>query len=49
MFHEPIILSPEQSQAASQIREKYVENEFQSWLLFGVTGPVKLSLFEPSK
>ena len=37
MFHEPIILSPEQSQAASQIREKYVENEFQSWLLYGVT------------
>ena len=45
MFHEPIILSPEQRQAASQIREKYVEKEFQSWLLFGVTGSGKTEVY----
>ena len=45
IFYEPIILSPEQSQAASKIREKYVENEFQSWLLFGVTGSGKTEVY----
>ena len=45
VFSEPIILSPEQRQAVSQIREKYVKNEFQSWLLFGVTGSGKTEVY----
>ncbi len=45
IFNEPIILSPEQRQAVSRIREKYVKNEFQSWLLFGVTGSGKTEVY----
>ena len=45
IFHEPISLSYDQSQAVSKIREKYVENEFQSWLLFGVTGSGKTEVY----
>ena len=45
IFEEPIILSPEQEKAVSQIREKYKENEFQSWLLFGVTGSGKTEVY----
>ena len=45
MSYEPIILSPEQRQAVSKIREKYVEKEFQSWLLFGVTGSGKTEVY----
>ena len=45
MSNEPTTLSPEQSEAVSQIREKYVEKEFQSWLLFGVTGSGKTEVY----
>ncbi len=45
MSHEPIVLSAEQRQAVSKIREKYVEKEFQSWLLFGVTGSGKTEVY----
>ena len=45
MLYEPIILSPEQRQAVTKIREKYVENEFQPWLLFGVTGSGKTEVY----
>ena len=38
-------LSPEQRQAVAKIREKYVKNEFQSWLLFGVTGSGKTEVY----
>ena len=39
------ILSPEQRQAVSQIKEKNVKNGFQSWLLFGVTGSGKTEVY----
>ena len=44
-FNEPITLSSEQRQAVAKIREKYVKNEFQSWLLFGVTGSGKTEVY----
>ena len=45
IYNELIILSPEQEKAVSQIREKYKEKEFQSWLLFGVTGSGKTEVY----
>jgi len=45
MNNELVILSPEQEKAVSQIREKYKEKEFQSWLLFGVTGSGKTEVY----
>ena len=45
IFNEPITLSSQQRQAVAKIREKYVKNEFQSWLLFGVTGSGKTEVY----
>ena len=45
IFYEPIILSPEQRQAVLQIKKNMLKNEFQSWLLFGVTGSGKTEVY----
>ena len=45
IFNESITLSSQQRQAVAKIREKYVKNEFQSWLLFGVTGSGKTEVY----
>ncbi len=45
IFNEPINLSFQQRQAVAKIRDKYLENEFQSWLLFGVTGSGKTEVY----